>query len=737
MRAPLLSRHRRTLSSIWHQTPVVARICLYAWIGIGVLGLGRMATMTQAALHAAATGGLEKRAEIWSPIYGFAAACAPHLIPGGSILLVDPADQLPPLLRYRSPALWNVDTINLTTYTYALYPHPVTPLADVPPDWSPAGESVDYIALWEQRIQRSPARQAMAREAEQTLRQALPGRQICAYSGAGGGRGLVFARSTRAASTLAAPVKAASLGKDAASAAQPDSFVNTVAAYGLVLLGLATLWLIGALALLSIAGAALATRVVAALALPLGCVGITIEMLVYSIFGIRWSLAGLIVPWLALAGLQLWWHRDALTLSRVRRAWRAMLARPRWLLALDERVALVTLAAVATGAWVLAPFQLPYWDGLSFYYFRAKAFFTDLSITPYYQHAPALPFTVPAHPPLVALSVTWLYLFMGKVDEQPSLLLWPALFITLLAGFYLLARSKVSRRMALWLTLGLALVSAIVPQSVTAPYPTHVFGMLLTSAMVGGYADLPLAILLLFGCGLLWHWAASERKTRRMLIVAGCFLAGAALTKEEGTTAMLIALAASPLLTAWGAREAALARRTGWWWALVCSGIPCVAVVLPWLFVRFYYPMPDFSIATAGHSPAMVLERVVLVTIYFGARLVAFSPALLILLGAWIIERRHQHTPLVLGASGRWWYLACVVLALLAVDALVEVGVTSSPGEVITLVASNNARFILQLTPLIFLVALAAWCDLLTRRVDHERVLPDAKHPVLEPAPLR
>jgi hypothetical protein len=213
-------------------------------------------------------------------------------------------------------------------------------------------------------------------------------------------------------------------------------------------------------------------------------------------------------------------------------------------MARDEWIACGILITVVALAASIAPLGLPYSDGLDIYYFKARVFFHDGSVLPYYTHLVEFQTSMLAHPPLVSLCVTWLGLFLGRIDEHATLLLWLAFLASLLALFYLLARSVVSHRLALWSTVGLALGSS----------PT------VTRALSGSFTDLPFATIILAGCGLLWLWAKNQRDEQRqqgqrqLLLLARLALGAAALAKEEGMLVAALALAFSPLLVLWQSR---------------------------------------------------------------------------------------------------------------------------------------------------------------------------------------
>jgi len=755
----LATRHLATARQMVgaRRLPALALILLGVWAVAALIGARQLLAPLPGQLRSARMGEAERRASTWPAIYGFARVCAPALAPGlgaragATLTLLDPTELTPFGEAYG--IAYDVDQADLNAFMYAMYPRAVTPFGHIPAGGTASIPATDYLALWEWGSggYRSPGTVAAARAAEGMLRAELPRDLACAYADGSGNRGVVFALSPVARRALAqSPRGGAPIRADRAAAGAPPlppplpSATGSGLAYLSTLLGLASLWFIGALALRLVAGHALPTLLATALALPLGGLAVGLELLVYSLLTIPWSAPWLTLPWLVLCGLALWREgvdRRHLPAGVSARARASASARRR--LAPDEGLAVVLLAALAVAVTVVAPVGLPGSDGFSRYYFKAHAFYADHSATPYYAQAAGrasrpltdLLFSLPAHPPLVSLDVTWLYLWIGGENEHASLLLWPALFLSLLAAFYALARDAVSRRVALWTTLALALIGAD----------------LSGSAANGGYTDMPLAAYLLMGCGLPWSWAGSgEPRSPRALLVAGLLLGAAALTKQEGLTAALIALAATPLLALRRAHAPVSSARRGagarWtpatlataapaprraddfsrtprpgpaWWLPLAWILPAGALAyLPWALLRLRYPLPDPNIYTSWGLPTM-LRSAVVAAAGVGARTVPRWCAVYALIAAWaLLFRRSGLMGLLSRVGGRAWFLVAVVAGQLAVDVA---GIVVSPIPVRFEVSWAANRLLDQLFPLLLLGAVALWPRVLAPRTEGRR----------------
>jgi hypothetical protein len=699
-------------------TPV-GSICLVIWILAGLFGIYQIASALRAQVRALSLDEQTRRLTTWSPIYGFGAACASRLLPHASLVLVDPTGI--PVTAPTSASAYgqaqDVDIANAAAFVYTVYPRNVALLGHAPASLDPGLLSADYVALWEQVSYRPPAAQAAGQATERMLRADLLGREVCAYTDTQGDRGLVFAVSQQSVAALTAAGGVATQADAGHLAAPGPSPFASWTTYARALLAMICLWGIGALLLRVCGGRALTWRLSAALAFPLGCLAATVELLVFSMLGISWSVTALLLPWLLVALAAAWhWRSQILRLTR-RRARGATEPRGWAPLAIDERIAVGVLVILGALVIATAPIQLPYSDGFQMYYFKARAFFADRSMVPYYTHASALSFSIPAHPPLVPLSVTWLYLFIGGVDEHTSLLLWPALFLSLLAAFYVLTRPLASRRLALWCTVALALIG----------------NELTGSAIRGGFADMPLAVYLFMGCGLLWHWTTPGRQSPRLLLVAALFLGAAALTKEEGFVAASVALIAFPLLAR--RRSGAVTARAARWVAPLGAAV-CVFLltIAAWQVLRLRYPVPELLLQPGNRGTAVLLQSLIVAAVGLVERAIVFWPAPLALALLWAIERRDHGERLWFPGNGRLLFLASVVLVQLAADV---VGMATNPSDVSAEVSHTASRLLLQLVPLLFLGTVELWPQLLV----HDAVSPPEVRPaedaVLAPAESR
>jgi hypothetical protein len=685
-----LGRHKKALVR-------TASIALAIWIAMAAWGAFRL--ISQVPPRVTAERGQEDslRNSIWSPIYGFADVCQSGLAVGASVLLVDPtgspvevsaSDRTGPA-AFGLPG--DLDWPNQAVFAYVLYPRPVSAIGHAPQNPQSAAGSAGYIAVWEQHSYRSQDAQAAARRAESDFRSANVGQVTCEYTSPDGDRGVVFRTSKP------------DVGAAGAAPAPAPPAGGRVAAYSRVLLGLASLWVVGFLMVRLLAAGGLPHLLVTAAALPLGCMAVSAQLIAYSTAGISWSGLALGTPWLVVAGAALWKDRlpvqewlPRLSLRPIARAWQG--------LGTGERLGLAALAGLCLLVTIAAPLGLPWSDGFNLYYFKSRAFFSDGSTVPYYQHAGSMLFSFPAHPPVVPLSVTWLYLWLGEADEHASLLLWPAIYVSMLTALYALLRTSLPRPASIWYTLAFGLIGY----------------ELSTQALLASFADLPLAAYLLLACGALWFWAGGKKRPIGALVLAGMSLGAAALTKEEGLVAAVIILAATPLLLS---TQASVWSRSRWSPAAVVA--PVFAVIAgPWLLLRLGYHLPELTVHLGGGST--VLGRLPAAVTGLGIRaLLPMLPFLALAAAAVLIGGRSGWRQWL---TGRVWFLLFVVAAQLAVDAA---AIAAAPVEVHHQVAIAASRLVSQVVPILFLAFAESWAGLIwparVARRDRDEAAPPAK----------
>jgi hypothetical protein len=660
----------------WFQVlPAAAKAGVGLLIVAAVVGSFQFVSAVRAIPPAAQISSLqmpefERRLSSWSQSYGFGTACAPKLLPGSGIVLVNPiigpGEARPEILDFDPDA---------SHFAYPLSPRFVSVQWDLSAPWLPASGQADYVALWQQAGFRTPSEQLAGRTEEQLLNARYGASVTCSYSDAQGDQGTIYALSARAAAAI--PTSSGNSHPES-----PIEPYNSLASAIRVYLGLLSLWAIGALLILGVGRSVFTWPLAAGIALPVGCLAAVVELASFSLLHLRWELLALASPWMALLGVLSVIQRRALRAALTRGVLRRRPALTR-----SEYIPLIAVAGPIGLLLVLAPVFLPIRDGFSAGYFKAESFWTNGSLVPFYEHASELFYAQPAHPPFVALLLNWLYLAAGGIDEHATLVLWPALLASLLTALYALVRTNASRRVALCVVAGFTLVAS----DVTA------------SALAFGFADLPLALFLLGGVGVIWLWGLqSNTGSRGALIVGGALLAGAAWTKEEGLVAGPVVLLMVGLL-AWRRRPV---DGKGQW--IVVPLAPCLvyaALLVPLLVLHVSYPAPEVIVHAA--SIEQLLDRLPSVVVGLGLRLIQhwFAPIALLCVAAWQL-RRTNISDRSRVATWAWLLPAAVVTAQLGADIA---GLAFNSFDVDSELSWAAGRLLLHMSPLVYLAAVSVY----------------------------
>jgi len=298
-----------------------------------------------------------------------------------------------------------------------------------------------------------------------------------------------------------------------------------------------------------------------ALSFGVGAVLATLGMLGLSSIGIPFSLPVILIPLLGVSGA-------ALLSNRVRNTVAADLAslisKPKLSLRGWEWLWLALLAALFLFASLRATlYPLWAWDALATWGFKGKVFYLRraLNFTGFEAHN--------YYPNLLPLLLTYLYLWLGQVNDRLVNGLFPFWGALLLLLFYrLLRRLHLTRPAALGLTAFLALNGATFIDHLTI-----------------AYADLPLAYFALGAAGFLFLWLKGLAPQGSLALTAW-FCAGLAWCKYEGPPLAGTVVLAAALTLLW-LRPPRLGRQLA---ALLFPLTGLVLGVLPWrLFAAYHH----------------------------------------------------------------------------------------------------------------------------------------------------
>jgi hypothetical protein len=157
-------------------------------------------------------------------------------------------------------------------------------------------------------------------------------------------------------------------------------------------------------------------------------------------------------------------------------------------------------------------------DPVAAWSFHAKIFFYERTALPTYFTSGMCGEFVSHWPPLVPLIQAWMHTAMGTYDDYKVKLIFPTVFLALLAVLYGTLTRYLSRSYTLSVLLLLAIPSLVVP------FPG--------GSVASAYADVPFALFITAAACLLTSWVALGDHSH--IILAGVLTAAAIWVKAEG-----------------------------------------------------------------------------------------------------------------------------------------------------------------------------------------------------------
>jgi hypothetical protein len=407
-----------------------------------------------------------------------------------------------------------------------------------------------------------------------------------------------------------------------------------------------------------------------ALSLGLGCLGLSLWMLLLGWLQVPYALLTVAAPWLlvmlpalGLAGRRGWLRADGAALRRLAATLLTLGAKAGFS-RVEQLFLLLLLLALAFAAARAGLYPFWAWDELATWGLKAKAFYLarglDLSRMDAHNY----------YPNLVPLILTYLYLWLGGISEAWAKLLFPLAGASALSLFYcFLRRLELVRATALAATAFLLLNGAT--------FLTHLFI---------AYADLMLTWYHLAAAGLLYLWLAEAAPPGSAALIT-CCCGGMAWCKYEGWPLVLILVLAAVLSLLW-LRPARGGAKIG---AALFMGLGCWLISLPWRqFVHFQGwevgldHVGGFYVHQLYGGGWLVLKALVWIP-YFGL----LWPA--IILSLVLAGRSLWQTPVL--------FLALLVAGNLAAVVLAFAIVPTSPAEFPLYVRATVDRLLLHVAP--------------------------------------
>lgn len=318
----------------------------------------------------------------------------------------------------------------------------------------------------------------------------------------------------------------------------------------------------------------------AALGFMLGLGAVSLQMFFYSLASVPFNFPLITIPWAAVAAYTVIARRTAVFSpapgSGIKEGFGVI-----------EGVSMLIIgfeAAYALMYGFLSPVTA--WDSLQTWFYKASVLFVHKGIPADFLRSDGGISVHPDYPLLIPLSAAWIYVSIGKINDQMARVIYPLQFLSLLTIFHYIVARASSRRVAFVFTALLSMTPVVMVHAAGLPVS---IGELFTGDFTG-YADLALSVYMLAGAGFLYLYVLEGRQAYMWL--SAFFLGLGAWTKDEG---IVFAITGGGILLLKAAFEREFAR------LVKCAAI-LAAVIAPWAVYKAVNRVPGEYEGSIGLS---------------------------------------------------------------------------------------------------------------------------------------
>ncbi|MEK6530921.1 MAG: hypothetical protein AABZ23_00325 [Deltaproteobacteria bacterium] len=313
----------------------------------------------------------------------------------------------------------------------------------------------------------------------------------------------------------------------------------------------------------------------AALGFLLGMGVISLQMFFYSLASVRFGFLNISIPWLLLFVLSFFVRERQNAACQLNLMGEGIFKGK----GLISFVLFAIISLQVVYAFVYAAIMpVSAWDSWAIWFFKAKAFYVERAVSPGFLMNSEYSYDHPEYPNLAPLSLAFVYLTAGGVEDALAKLLYPAKQLAMLVVFYCALKRVFSARPALVFTAVLSLTPIIV---IHASGVGSGLGGLYAGDFTG-YADLMLSVCFLCA-GVFIYLSASAYEAGAQeagvhAMLAAFFLAMGAWTKNEG---LIFAFAGAVILIV-----SAASSRGDWPGRAFAIIAALAAFILPWALFK-------------------------------------------------------------------------------------------------------------------------------------------------------
>ncbi len=219
-------------------------------------------------------------------------------------------------------------------------------------------------------------------------------------------------------------------------------------------------------------------------------------------------------------------------------------------------------------------FPIRFWDAISCWSLKGIAFFIDGGVLPFYtQHDYS--FAHPSYPLYLPMMQTWIYIWLGQVEETLVKVIFPIFYSSLIFIFYYLFRKRFNRIFSASLVFFISLLSITMDHGYLE------------------YTNLLFSVILFISVFFFYRYWIAESKKTNYLLLSTIFFAMLSQVRTEGVMYLAIFLIMNTMMTALrfgrqkvGNTNTGLKSRRSLLIAIIVPILLTLLIQLPWLIIK-------------------------------------------------------------------------------------------------------------------------------------------------------
>ncbi len=284
-------------------------------------------------------------------------------------------------------------------------------------------------------------------------------------------------------------------------------------------------------------------------------------------------------------------------------------------------------------------FPIRFWDAISCWSLKGRAFFIDSSIFPFFtEHSYG--FAHLSYPLYIPLLQTWIYLWIGVIDETLVKVIFPIFYLSLVFLFYHTFRQKFNKIFSIIIVFILSALPIVMDHGYME------------------YTNLVFSIILFLGVYYFYIYISSDLKKSNLLVLSALFFTILTQVRTEGLVFLAVFLLVNTVVAV--IKIFKIGKKRSLNIALSIISPPCLAffLILPWLYIK-----KNLGISTFSSEWTTILVEIQ----EYGQGILEFFnlPAALRAISAGLFYSAFDSARAFLGASyGIVWFVMIIILII-------------------------------------------------------------------------